>query len=159
MSEQNLVCISEPSFPEYFLTLGFEVKSETHLSELLSLEWSQRAGTDAISERNALKDKVSGLEISMVSLISTSLRNLRNAAQLTPPIALSQALVGIDTGLWEQNNTIDQAAKALVEQWHLICGMKSMVQQLLNMAKEVGLDGPLVDEIEAVAVESRQVPT
>lgn len=156
MSEQNLVCISEPSFPEYFLTLGFEVKSETHLSELLSLKWSQRTGTDAISERNALRDKVSGLEVAMVSLMSTSLCNLRNAAHLTPPIALSQALAGIDTGLWEQNNTIDQAAKVLVEQWHLICGMKGMVQQLLNMAKEVGLDGSLVDGIEVVAVEARQ---
>ena len=157
MNEQNLVYISEPSFPEYFLTLGFEVKSEAQLVELLTLEWCQRAGTDAISERDALRDKVSQLEIAMVGIMGTSLRNLRKVAQLAPPIALSQKLAEINTELWEQNNTIDQAAKALVEQRHLICGLTGIAQQLVSMGKEAGWDDPLVDQIEAAAARAHQV--
>ena len=158
MSEQNLISISEPPLRKY-LTLCFEVKNKEHLVELLSLDWCQRSGNDAISERDALSKKVSDLEIAVVGLIRTNLRNLRKVAQLSPPITLSQALAGIDTEIWAQNNTIDQAAKALVEQWHLICNLTSMVQPLLSMAKEADLGGLLVDEIEAAATKAHQVLT
>ena len=158
MSEQNLVSISEPPLQKY-LTLCFEVKSKEHLVELLSLDWCQRSGNDAISERDALSKKVSELEIAMVGLIRANLRSLRKVAQLSPPIRLSQALAGIDTEILAQNDTIDQAAKALVEQWHLICGLTGMAQQLASMVREVGWDDPLVDRFETASTKAHQVLT
>ena len=135
MREQNIVCISEPLFSECFLTLGFEVKSEAQLIELLTLEWCQRAGNDAISERNALSEKYSDLKISIADIMRINFRNVLKVAQLAPPIALSQKLAGIDTELWEQNDTIDQAVKALVEQGHLIYCFIGMMQQLASRGR------------------------
>ncbi len=82
---------------------------------------------------------------------------MSDAKPIPSAIALSQALAEIDTDLWPQNDTIDRAAKLIVEQWGLIHDIANSLQELITLVRQQGCSGSgAFDRAETVADKAEQ---
>ncbi len=78
------------------------------------------------------------------------------ANPLPSAIALSMALAEIDTELWEQNDTIDRAAKTIVEQWGLMADLANALGRTVELLQQQGWTGATLERSKVALEKARE---